>query len=110
MCLEYNNAKKDHYMDSQGTSKTKIIAGAVVAIVVLVIIAGAVYALVSSNQQQTVQPSNQGQNQPKPETVSQQSLQQDFTDLDAAIKKSQGYHADAKAAVEDQAKRIKVGQ
>lgn len=97
----------------ENKSKTKLLI-VIGIIVVFVIIAGAVYALVRTNQspQNTQSNNNQPSTSPTDDSrnVTTQVLQQDLTDLDSSIKKSQEFHSAAKAAVDDPAKRIKVGE
>lgn len=98
---------------TENKSKTKLLI-VIGIIVVFVIIAGAVYALVRTNEQsqapQTNNQSNQTDSSDENRNVTQQVLQQDLTDLDSSVKKSQEYHTNAKSAVDDPAKRIKVGE
>lgn len=99
-------------MDStENKSKAKLLI-VVGIVVVFAIIAGAVYALVRTNEtpnKQTDQTQQNATDKPK-ENVTQQVLQQDLTDLDSSIKKSQAAHEEAKKAVDDPAKRIKVSE
>lgn len=96
--------------ENKSKAKLLIVIG---IIVVFAIIAGAVYALVRTNEAPNNQTNTQ-QNKPAADepskNVTQQVLQQDLTDLDSSVKKSQQAHAEAKTAVDDPAKRTKVSQ
>lgn len=96
--------------ENKSRAKLLIVVG---IIVVFAIIAGAVYALVRTNEsprQQSNQQNQQGATDQPARNVTQQVLQQDLTDLDSSVKKSQEAHEDAKKAVEDPSKRIKVSE
>lgn len=99
-------------MDStENKSKAKLLI-VVGIVVVFAIIAGAVYALVRTNEapKQTNQQNQQNATDQPARNVTQQVLQQDLTDLDSSIKKTQQSHESAKKAVDDPAKRIKVSE
>jgi uncharacterized protein YlxW (UPF0749 family) len=101
-------------MDStQGKSRTKLVVGVIGVVVVLMIVGGAVYALVRAGD--NGKPQQETQKTTDTETkssrnVTQQTLSQDMNDLDAAIKQNKQYHDQAKAAVEDPSKQVKVSQ
>lgn len=100
-------------MDStENKSKAKLLI-VVGIVVVFAIIAGAVYALVRTNEapkQTNTQQNQQNASDQPARNVTQQVLQQDLTDLDSSIKKTQQSHESAKKAVDDPAKRIKVSE
>jgi flagellar basal body-associated protein FliL len=96
-------------MDSiQSKSKTKIfIILGVIATAMIVV--GAIVALVrtTSRPQTATQQTTQTDTTQK-EPVTQQSLQQDMSDVEASVKEQQAAHEAAKTALSDQAKQVKA--
>lgn len=96
-------------MDSQKQSKSKAkLFIAVGGVVVVLIIAGAAYALylaATTKPQEQVQ-QNTTESQPGDVPVTEQSLKQDLTDIDDSLTEQKATHEAAKKAVNE--KQVKV--
>ena len=94
-------------------SKTKIVAIIAAIAVALIIIGGAVYAVIqvaSSDKNQQQKQSETTEQTKNDKNVTQQTLNQGMSDLDETVKQGKQAHDEAAAAVNDPAKRVKVSE
>lgn len=95
---------------AQNKSKTKIFIASLIVFATIVIIGGAVYAVVQISTQAADTKSTETTSDGKTDTVSQQSLNQSRNDLNESVKQAKEAHAEAQAAVNDSSKRVKVSE
>ncbi len=96
---------------AQSKLKLRIVVIATIAIAVMVIIGGAVYALmqVGSDDTKTADTSQTTQKTDK-KAVSQEQLDHGMTEVNSAVTRSKQAHSAAVNAANDAAKRVKVSQ
>ncbi len=97
---------------SKNKSKTKLFVALLIVFAAIVIIGGAVYAVVQIGSQaadnESADTSQTSSDESDGETVTQQSLNQSRNDVNESVKQSKEAHSQADAAVNDASKRVKV--
>lgn len=96
----------------QEKSKTRLIVGLAIAIGILVILAGALFAIMAiSNSANNTQATSDSTAEVKSDKkVTQQTLNQQRAEVDESLKQSQTDHDAAKKTVNDLTKQTKVAQ
>lgn len=96
---------------AQNKSKTKIFIAFLIVFATIVIIGGAVYAVVQiSTQANKSGDSKTSSDGASGKTVTQQSLNQGRNDVSESVKQAKEAHSQAEAAVNDASKRVKVSE
>lgn len=98
---------------AQSKTKTRIIGISVIAFAIIVIVGGAGYAvmrLASNGDREANTSQDATVNNEDGKEVTQQSLSQGVNDMNESVKESQEAHEQAKKAVEDPTKRVKVSE